>query len=135
MLYNDVVTVLSSFLLYGKTGGADSASQALIKHLRQVTDNNKIVIHSLRHRLEHKPGNAGIQEYDRNLILGHSRGTMSERYGKETSRLIAAHRALETVLEKHYQYGGSQASFPGFHAEISKSRSFLSVLHPIWAKT
>ena len=89
------------FPAYGKTRGADSASQALMKHLRHVTDNNKIVIHSLRHRMEDKLSNAGIQEYDRNLILGHSRGTMSERSGGETSRLIAAHRALKTVLEKH----------------------------------
>lgn len=50
-----------------------------MKHLRHVTENNKIVIHSLRHRMEDKLGNAGIQEYDRNLIMGHSKGTMSER--------------------------------------------------------
>lgn len=89
------------FPSYGRPRGADGASQALMKHLRHVTDNRKIVIHSLRHRMEDKLSDAGIQEFDRNLVLGHSRGTMSERYGGETSRLAAAHRALKAALETH----------------------------------
>jgi len=86
------------FPAYGKPRGADSASQILMKHLRQVTDNPKIVAHSLRHTMEDRLIKARVDEFDRNLVLGHAKGAMSERYGGDEARLIAAERALRVAL-------------------------------------
>lgn len=42
---------------------------------------------------------ARVEEYDRNLVLGHSKGAMSERYGGPDARLVVAARALKAALE------------------------------------
>lgn len=86
----------SAFLLprYGRVRGADSASAALMKHLRVITDNPKHTIHSLRHNMEDSLTRAGVSEFDRNLILGHSSGGMSERYGGTEVRLEMTYKAL-----------------------------------------
>jgi integrase len=44
----------SSFLFprYGRVRGSDAASAILMKHIREVTDNPKVVVHSLRHRVD-----------------------------------------------------------------------------------
>ena len=85
------------FPRYGRVRGADSASAALMKHLRAVSDNPKHTVHSLRHSMEDKLTRAGISEFDRNLVLGHSSGGMSERYGGTEVRLEMAHKALLMV--------------------------------------
>ncbi len=85
------------FPRYGRVRGADSASAALMKHLRAVSDNPKHTIHSLRHGMEDKLTRAGISEFDRNLVLGHSSGGMSERYGGTEVRLEMAHKTLLMV--------------------------------------
>ena len=66
----------SAFLFprYGRVRGADSASAALMKHLRAVSENPKHTVHSLRHGMEDKLTRAGVSEFDRNLVLGHSSG-------------------------------------------------------------
>ena len=82
------------FPRYGRVRGADSASATLMKHLRAISDNPKHTIHSLRHSMEDKLTRAGVSEFDRNLILGHSSGGMSERYGGTEVRLEIAHKTL-----------------------------------------
>lgn len=90
----------STFLFprYGRVRGADSASAALMKHLRAVSDNPKHTVHSLRHGMEDKLTRAGVSEFDRNLVLGHSSGGMSERYGGAEVRLETSHKALLRVI-------------------------------------
>ncbi|MBX8811340.1 tyrosine-type recombinase/integrase [Ochrobactrum sp. MR34] len=92
----------STFLFprYGRVRGADSASAALMKHLRAVSDNPKHTVHSLRHGMEDKLTRAGLSEFDRNLVLGHSSGGMSERYGGAEVRLEMAHKALLRISSK-----------------------------------
>lgn len=82
------------FPRYGRVRGADSASAALMKHLRAVSDNPKHTVHSLRHGMEDKLTRASVSEFDRNLVLGHSSGGMSERYGGAEARLEIAYKAL-----------------------------------------
>lgn len=86
------------FPRYGRLRGADAASQILMKHVRTITDDPKIVVHSLRHRMEDRLTLAGVSEFDRNLILGHSSGGMSERYGGPDARLEVAERGLRAAL-------------------------------------
>ncbi len=88
------------FPRYGRVRGADSASAALMKHLRAVSDNPKHTVHSLRHGMEDKLTRAGVSEFDRNLVLGHSSGGMSERYGGAEVRLEMAYKALISVNGK-----------------------------------
>lgn len=82
------------FPRYGRVRGADSASGALMKHLRVVSNNPKHTVHSLRHGMEDKLTRAGVSEFDRNLVLGHSGGGMSERYGGAEVRLEMAFKAI-----------------------------------------
>lgn len=86
------------FSSYGRLRGADTASASLMKHVRAITDDPKIVVHSLRHRMEDRLTLAGVSEFDRNLILGHSSGGMSERYGGPDARLEVAERGLKAAL-------------------------------------
>lgn len=86
------------FSSYGRLRGADTASASLMKHVRAITDDPKIVVHSLRHRMEDRLTLAGVSEFDRNLILGHSSGGMSERYGGPDARLEVAERGLRAAL-------------------------------------
>ncbi|MFK0684914.1 site-specific integrase [Ochrobactrum sp. BD67] len=90
----------STFLFprYGRVRGADSASAALMKHLRAISENPKHTVHSLRHGMEDKLTRAGVSEFDRNLVLGHSSGGMSERYGGAEVRLEMAFKALNKVV-------------------------------------
>ncbi|MDV2968642.1 site-specific integrase [Nitratireductor aquimarinus] len=87
------------FPRYGRVRGADTASASLMKHLRNVTDDRKLTVHSLRHRMEDRLTLARVEEYDRNLVLGHSKGAMSERYGGPDARLEVAARALKAALK------------------------------------
>ncbi len=86
------------FARYGRVRGADGASAAIMRHVRAITDDPKIVVHSLRHNMEDRLTRAGVSEFDRNLVLGHARGGMSERYGGPDARLEVAERALRAAL-------------------------------------
>lgn len=79
--------------------GSDRVSAALMKHLRTITDNPKYTVHSLRHSMEDRLLLSGVEEFDRNLVLGHTSGGMGERYGGPDARLEAAHRALSAALK------------------------------------
>lgn len=83
------------FARYARERGSDAASAILMKHIRTMTDEPKVVVHSLRHRMGDRLDLAGVSKPDRNLILGHSDGGMSERYGSTEARLEVAARALK----------------------------------------
>lgn len=94
------------FPLYGRERGSDAASAALMKHVRGVTDNPKVVVHSLRHRMEDKMILAGVSDYDRNLVLGHSSGGMGDKYGGLDARMEAMAHALKAALSGPRKRGG-----------------------------
>jgi len=77
---------------------ATHASNALMKHIRKVTKDPKITVHSLRHTMEDRLIRARVEEFDRNLVLGHTKGGMSERYGGPDARLEAAEKAVKAAL-------------------------------------
>lgn len=77
---------------------ATYASNALMKLVRKVASDPKITVHSLRHTIEDRLIRARVEEFDRNLVLGHTHGGMSERYGGPEARLEAAYRALTAAF-------------------------------------
>ncbi|MFN7009049.1 MAG: tyrosine-type recombinase/integrase [Allorhizobium sp.] len=86
------------FARYCRVRGGDAASAILMKHVRTVTTDPKIVVHSLRHTMEDRLIRARVEEFDRNLVLGHSRGGMGERYGGPDARLEVAAGAVKAAL-------------------------------------
>lgn len=87
------------FAAYARSRGADAASKALMKHVRTVVDDPKVVIHSLRHTMKDRLTAAGADEADGDKLLGHARAGQGRRYGGDAKRLVAAHRALKAALE------------------------------------
>lgn len=86
------------FPRYGRRRGADTASASLMKHLRAVTDDPKIVVHSLRHTMKDRLIRARVSDAEQDLVLGHSNGNMGERYGGPDARLEVAHAAVKAAL-------------------------------------
>ena len=85
------------FPRYGREGGPGAASQAIMGYLRELTDNKKHVIHSLRHNMRSRLEMAKTPENIMNLILGHKLGGMGARvYGDD--RLHLTQEALEAGL-------------------------------------
>ncbi|MVA63913.1 tyrosine-type recombinase/integrase [Agrobacterium vitis] len=78
---------------------ATFASNALMKHVREVTKEPKLVVHSLRHTMEDRMLRARVDEFVRNLVLGHSDGAMNERYGGPDARLEVAEQAVKAALK------------------------------------
>ncbi|MFG1413808.1 tyrosine-type recombinase/integrase [Xanthobacter sp. VTT E-85241] len=70
------------FPRYGRPGGSDAASAALMKALRKagITDARKS-IHSLRHALKQMLREAGCPKDIRDAIQGHASGDIAENYG------------------------------------------------------
>ncbi|MEJ1173424.1 site-specific integrase [Agrobacterium sp. CMT1] len=87
------------FPRYGKVRGADVASASLMKHIRSVTQDTKIVVHSLRHTMKDRMISARVPDSDQDLVLGHSRGGMGERYGGADTRLEVALKAVKVALD------------------------------------
>ena len=87
------------FPAYGVERGNDNASAALMKHVREVVADPKVTNHSTRHLMEDRMMIAGVSDYDRNLVLGHSRAGMGDRYGTDEARLVAATRALKLTFD------------------------------------
>jgi integrase len=89
------------FSRYASEAGPDAVSQALMKHLRRVTQNKRHVVYSLRHNMKDWLVSAGVPERDEHRILGHSLGGVGDRvYGGGEARLRAA---LEAMKEAHKQ--------------------------------
>ncbi|MCJ7994592.1 hypothetical protein JXZ79_08185 [Rhizobium cremeum] len=74
------------------------ASASLMKHIRAVTEDDKIVVHSLRHTMKDRMIRARVSDGDQDLVLGHSRGGMGERYGGPDARLEVAAGAVKAAL-------------------------------------
>lgn len=84
---------------YGGPRGGDSASQALMKHVRGITSNPKHVVHSLRHNMKDRLDLAQTPELVRNLIMGWSLDSVGNRvYGGETAKLIETTRAMNKAF-------------------------------------
>ncbi|TIN06701.1 tyrosine-type recombinase/integrase [Mesorhizobium sp.] len=86
------------FPRYGVEGGNTAASAALMKHVREITDDKLARVHSLRHNMADKLKVAGVEEADRKLVLGHALGGEGKRYGGPEGRLVAATRAMRKAL-------------------------------------
>ncbi|NKK38917.1 tyrosine-type recombinase/integrase [Rhizobium leguminosarum bv. viciae] len=86
------------FPLYGRNRGGDAASAALMKNVRKVVTDPKVVVHSLRHNMQDRLIAIGVSEHDRKLILGHSRGGEADRYGSAEARLEAVTKAMRGLL-------------------------------------
>ena len=69
------------FPRYAKERGRDAASAMLMKRLRRVITDEKLTMHSLRHRMKDKLRNSGCPENLSMAILGHSANTVAANYG------------------------------------------------------
>ena len=86
------------FPSYGREGGGDAASAALMKHVRAVTDDRKVVVHSLRHNLKGRLRRAGASKADQDMILGHTLGGVGESYGSAEAMLEVATAAMKKAF-------------------------------------
>lgn len=87
------------FPSYGREGGPGAASNALMGHLRTVSENPRHVVHSLRHNMKDRLIDAEVQYLDQNLILGHALGGVGDRvYGGAPAKLRATTRAMKKAL-------------------------------------
>jgi integrase len=87
------------FPTYGHERGSDGASAALMKHVRQITDNPKHVVHSLRHNMKDRLILAEVGSLDQNIILGHALGGVGDRvYGGGLAKLRMTTRAMRRAM-------------------------------------
>lgn len=93
------------FPTYAKPRGADSASQALMKHMRCLTGNKKHTVHSCRHRMKDRLRLAGVQHVVQGMILGHALGGVGEDYGGPEGRLKVCQKALRAVAKGEVSEG------------------------------
>lgn len=90
---------LMMFPSYGRPRGGDAASASLMKHLRKVSQNEKHVVHSLRHNMKDPLTLAELASLDQNLILGHTVGGVGDKvYGSAAAKLRATTRAMQRAL-------------------------------------
>lgn len=66
---------------YPKPRGNDKASAILMKRLHTVITDQKIALHSLRHRMKDKFRNTGCPEHLSMASLGHSANSVVANYG------------------------------------------------------
>lgn len=79
---------------------ANNASSALMKYVRAITQNERKVVHSLRHTMKDRLVLAGISQQIQDMILGHTSGNVSGIYGGNVASLEASHQGLTKALEK-----------------------------------
>jgi integrase len=92
---------LMLFPRYGRTGGPDAVSQALLKHLRTITEDKRHVLHSMRHNLKDWCMLAKVPERDEHRILGHSQGGLGDSvYGGREARLEATYGSMLKAMER-----------------------------------
>ncbi len=76
------------FARYARSRGADSASGAIMKAVRQETDDERLTTHGLRHRITDKLRDAGAPEVVRHGFTGHAMEAVAETtYGSPMARL------------------------------------------------
>ncbi|RLP26591.1 site-specific integrase [Mesorhizobium sp. YM1C-6-2] len=86
------------FPTYATGRGNTSASAALMKHVKALKAGPKVVVHSLRHTMEDRLIKAQVPKDVRDMVLGHSSGSMGERYGGQEARLKAAYGAVKAAV-------------------------------------
>lgn len=88
------------FARYARPRGADAASAALMKVVRQETSDERLTVHGLRHRVSDKLRDAGAPVEVRHGFLGHANQAIAETtYGSPKARLKEFQRwALEAGL-------------------------------------
>lgn len=86
------------FPRYGREGGGDAASAALMKHVRAVVADPKVVVHSLRHNMKDRLRRAKVPKVEQDLILGHTMGGVGENYGGDEERLEMATEAMRKAF-------------------------------------
>ena len=69
------------FPQYAKERGGDNCSAMLMKRLRTIITDQKLTMHSLRHRMKDKLRNTGCPEAISMAILGHGSNTVAANYG------------------------------------------------------
>jgi integrase len=83
------------FPKYGREGGPDAASAALMKHVRRATTDKLLVVNSLRHGMKDWLRLAEVAPLDQNLILGHALGGVGDRvYGGAPAKLRITTEAM-----------------------------------------
>ncbi|WP_299960365.1 tyrosine-type recombinase/integrase [uncultured Roseobacter sp.] len=81
-------TVEPIFPRYARDRGADAASAALMKAVRNETKDKRFTVHGLRHRVSDKLRDAGAPVEVRHGFLGHSSAAIAEStYGSPEARL------------------------------------------------
>ncbi len=73
-----------------------AASKACMSHIRNVTEDSNLVVHSLRGTLKDKLRNAGVQKEINDFITGHGSGDVAGSYGSGPS-LKVRYEALSKV--------------------------------------
>lgn len=87
------------FSRYGRPRGSDAASAALMRHVRRVTSDPLITVHSLRHTMKDRLLVAGVSSQIQDMILGHARQGVGDRtYGGARAKLEVATDALKKAL-------------------------------------
>lgn len=77
------------FTRYARDRGADAASGALMKAVRLETEDKRLTVHGLRHRVSDKLRDAGAPVEVRHGFLGHSSTAIAEStYGSHRARLM-----------------------------------------------
>ena len=90
------------FGVYGAETTNTSASAALMKHVRAVTEDDKKVLYSLRHTLVDVLRGAGIERDVYTSMFGHTSGNgSSDGYGSDISVLKRIHVTAKDTLEKY----------------------------------
>jgi integrase len=97
------------FPRYGRNGGSDAASQALMSFLRRVgiTDRKKVV-HSIRHSVKQALRDGGCPKDVRDAIQGHRAGDVAETYGSGVSLEVMREwleRAIELMHPRKHRRG------------------------------
>lgn len=117
---------LMLFSDYGGWNGPGNASNALRPHVREVTENPRHVVHSLRHNMADWLVEAGVPEFERKLILGHALKDVGDRvYGGAPAQLRATtkamHRALEVKAKEREGgcFGASSGPLRGLKSNLS----------------
>ena len=86
------------FPKYARDRGNDAASAMLMKHVRSITDDKRVTVHSLRHRMKDKLRNSNCPEHLSMAILGHSSNSIAANYGAGYAMEVMR-EALEKVWE------------------------------------
>lgn len=90
---------LMLFPRFSSEKGPTNASQQLMKRVREVTDNPKLVTYSLRHNMKDRLMLSGATPQEQNLILGHAMGNVGDSvYGGAHARLVVATAAMKRAF-------------------------------------